>query len=266
MKLDIEKVRELKTEASLLRMCQTFRMAPVPRSSKDLRIPFGATGELLVRADNRTTNKILHLSVYKDRREDTHMVMFKSGNESMFNLPSFEAPKNCWLVAALFGVENLFINALFVGTFNECLNKLFDFNLEVMQKSYTKHLLAQGSKVLVSSRQKLLDDMASELADAEREYEQTVASIRGAYRTRLAELTAMLDKAQADADKKEKATYLFELYGYPESKTYGSFKEVRRAHSRRNVPETPCVIYRMTGKKKAKFAQWSLADRIWTLI
>lgn len=266
MKLDIKKARELKTEASLLRMCRTARTAPMPRSSKALRVPFGVTGELFVREDSRAPNKILHLSAYEDRREDIHMVMFKSGNESMFNLPNFDAPKNCWLVAALYDAENAFLNALFVGNFNECLNKLFDFNLAFLQKEYTNRLVSQGSNILLNSRQKLLDDMAHELLELERSHEHSVAFVRNKYRTQLSELTTLIDNAQADADKKEKASYSFELYGYPESKQYGSFKEARRAHSRRNVPETACVMYRHTAKKKTKFAKWSLADRIWNIL
>ena len=266
MKLDIKKARELKTEASLLRMCRIVRKAPVPRSSKDLRVPFGVTGELFVREDSRAPNRILHLSAQDDRREDTRMVMFKSGNESMFNLPNFDAPKNCWLVAALYGTENAFLNALFVGTFNECLNKLFDFNLSFLQKEYTNRLVSQGSNILLNSRQKLLDDMAQELSELERAYEHSVSFVRNKYRTQLSELTALIDTAQAEADKKEKASYSFELSGYHESKQYNSFKEARRAHSRRNVPETACVMYRHSGKKKTKFAKWLLADRIWNIL
>lgn len=261
MKVDLKKFRELKTEASLLRMCGDF----TDGQHVD-KMAFGTQGELYVKADSRAKNKVLRLVVYPDRREDLTFRMCKSGAEQMFNLPEFGAPKNCWIVAAVDDGTNDFLHGLFVGTFNECLNKLVDADLPSLQKSYNKHLLNQGSKLLVASRQKLLDDMATELTEAEREYEQTIAFIRNSYRARLSDLTALLDQAQADADKKDKATYLFELYGYPESKTYGSFKEVRRAHSRRNVPETPCVIYRIKGKKKTKFAKWSLADRIWTLI
>lgn len=186
------------------------------------------------------------------------------------SFPQFSFPlhttKNMWVVAA-FDPTGTFLNAMFVGSFADAAHTFATCTWPQLQQSYAEYINALDPAMLTKLRTSLQQAMLAEEDEANTAHQQHIASIRGRYRNQLNYFTSLLDDAQALKDVKEKATYTLELDGYPPSKPYHSYKDVRRAHSKRNVPHIKCVILRQAHKQpQTTFARWSTTDRIWAIL
>lgn len=193
-------------------------------------------------------------------------LLFRS-EEQPYNFPKLTLPKKQWVAAAFAGVDNAFTNGVYVGSFSEALMVIVNGNTGKMSSGYKEILGKLSVAQLAAMRESVQEQMLQEIEDANRAHEQTLTNIRSKYRADIQLFASVADTVQDAQDSKDKATYVFELYGYPLSKEYRSFKQARRAHSKRNVPHTACVMYRIVqGRTPKKFAQWSIADRVWNLI
>lgn len=184
--------------------------------------------------------------------------------------PGFDLPiKNAatqWVVG-VFRMSGEFAGGLFVGSFSDALAHWCKPNQRKLDLAFAEYIAALDPKTLTNLKADLHAQMIEELDSLEREYEARVAATRGRYRNRLNYFTTLHDDAQDRLDKKDKATYTIELDGYPPSREYNSYKEARRAHSKRNVPHIPAVINRHRKKAKPEaFALWSIHDRIWNIL
>jgi len=197
-------------------------------------------------------------------------LLFRS-EEQPRNFPKLTLPKKQWVAARFGGPEDTFANALYVGGFTDALMVIVNGNGSKMEAGYKEILGKLSVAQLAAMRESVQEQMLQEIEDANRAHEQTLSTIRSKYRSDIQLFASVADTVQDAQDAKDKAVYVFELYGYPPSKQYKSFKQARRAHSKRNAPHTACVMYRVvqgsTHKTSAKkFAQWSIADRVWNLI
>lgn len=175
--------------------------------------------------------------------------------------------RNLWVCAAVDRESFKFMNAMFVGSFVDALAQWVKSSLDDLQTSYAEYVNSLDSAQLVRLRRALQNTMLDEVEAADIQHRAFVASIKGRYRNQLNYFATLLDQAQAKKDEKEKATYTFVLTGYPESKPYTTYKEVRRSHSKRNVPNVDCVIYRRIAKHpQTMFARWSVEDRVWVIL
>lgn len=182
-----------------------------------------------------------------------------------FDLPIKNAPTQ-WAVGT-FKTSGEFAGGLFVGSFSDALAHWCKPNQRKLDLAFAEYIAALDPKTLTNLKADLHAQMIEELDSLEREYEARVAATRGRYRNRLNYFTTLHDDAQDRLDKKDKATYTIELDGYPPSREYNSYKEARRAHSKRNVPHIPAVINRHRKKAKPEaFALWSIHDRIWNIL
>lgn len=212
-----------------------------------------------------------HLRRLPDHPDNQVFILFKANQPpTCFDFPIEHAQTN-WCVG-LFGPSGWpFQNGLFVGTWSQALTVWATANSRTLERSFADYVAKLSPAGLTKIKTDLTQHMLNELEDAERGHQQHIASIRGRYRNRLNFFTSLHDEAQDKLDKQVKATYTFELLGYPLSREYASYKEARRAHSKRNVPNVECVITRKVKRAKGTmhtqtFARWSTADRVWNLL
>ncbi len=187
-----------------------------------------------------------------------------------FDMPIANASTQ-WVVGVFSIGADEFVGGMLVGTFVEALHVWCKPNKHKLDIAFAEFVSGLGPSALTRIKSKLQEQMLEELDGLDREYAARQASTRGRYRNRLNYFTSLHDDAQDKLDKKENATYTFELSGYPLSREYASYKEARRAHSKRNVPNVECVITRKAKRTKGTmhtqtFARWSTADRVWNLL
>lgn len=193
--------------------------------------------------------------------------LFKAtGNLPNFNFPVDKKYQSSWIVAEFGRTDGRFQNAMIIGTFTEALAAFVKIDRKKMSASYATLVTGLDPSNLGKLRTSLQDAMLDEIDEAEQQHAMVVAGIRNRHRNSLNYFTALFDEAQAAIDAKQKALYAFELNGYPPSKTYTTYKEARRSHSRRNLPNVDCVIYRYVKKQPHKFARWSVDDRVWVIL
>lgn len=159
-----------------------------------------------------------------------------------------------------------FIGGLFVGSFSEALAHWVRPNKHKLDIAFAEFVASLDPKALTKIKSNLQKQMLTELDALEKEYTARQTATRGRYRNRLNYFTTLHDDAQERLDKKDNATYTIELDGYPPSRAYGSYKEARRAHSKRNAPHIAAAIKRHHKKEVINFAKWSTDDRIWNIL
>lgn len=196
----------------------------------------------------------------------THLLFKASCNLPNFNFPLDRKKQNQWVLATFDQVDTRFQNEMIVGSFTDCLKALNPIDRRKMATCYADLVIGLHPSDLSKLRSKLQDHMLDEIEEADQQHAINVGNIRNRYRNQLNYFTALFDEAQAAIDAKQKAQYAFQLDGYPPSKFYSTYKEARRAHSRRNVPNVECVIGRSTKKHEQKFARWSVADKVWVIL
>ncbi|MNQ44268.1 hypothetical protein D3C85_580190 [compost metagenome] len=193
--------------------------------------------------------------------------LFKASSDlPNFNFPLDKKQAVLWVCAEFERHDNRFRNAMIIGSFADCLKMFVKPDHRKMEAAYAQLVSNLDPSNLGKLRTALQDSMLDEIEEAEQQHNFTVANIRNRYRNQLNYFTGLFDEAQAAIDAKQKAQYAFELHGYPPSKLYSTYKEARRSHSRRNVPNVDCVIYRFVKKQPHKFARWSVDDRVWIIL
>lgn len=207
------------------------------------------------------------ISVLDGQAAGGRFLLFKATS----NLPNFNFPVDkkyhaSWIVAEFDRQDGRFQNAMIIGTFAEALAAFVKVDRKKMSASYAALVTSLDPSNLGKLRTSLQDVMLDEIDEAEQQHAMVVAGIRNRHRNQLNYFTALFDEAQAAIDAKQKAEYAFELNGYPPSKVYPTYKEARRAHSRRNLLNVDCVIYRYVKKQPQKFARWSVDDRVWVIL
>lgn len=183
-----------------------------------------------------------------------------------FNFPLDKKQTALWVCAEFERQDSRFRNAMIIGSFADCLKMFVKPDHRKMESSYAQLVANLDPSNLGKLRSALQGSMLDEIDEAEQQHSFVVAGIRNRYRNQLNYFTGLFDEAQAFVDAKQKAQYAFELNGYPPSKQYSTYKEARRSHSRRNVPNVDCVIYRYVKKQPHKFARWSVDDRVWIIL
>lgn len=207
------------------------------------------------------------ISVVESSISGSMFTLFKAtGNLPNFNFPVDKKYQSSWIVAEFSRQDGRFQNAMVIGTFAEALKAFVKIDRKKMAACYAELVTGLDPSNLGKLRTSLQDAMLDEIDEAEQQHAMVVAGIRNRHRNQLNYFTALFDEAQASIDAKQKAQYAFELNGYPPSKTYTTYKEARRSHSRRNLPNVDCVIYRYVKKQPHKFARWSVDDRVWIIL
>ena len=182
-----------------------------------------------------------------------------------FNFPTSNQ-KHKWVCAAFDADTTQFLNALFIGSFQEAMIEFADPSLTTLQANYAQYVASLDVRLLGTLRTTLQNAMLDEIEAANEQHALQVAAIRNRHRNQLNYFTSLFDDAQAAHDAVDSAQYVYTLDGFPTSKAYHSYKEVRRAHSRRNIPNTDCTITRHTAITQELFARWSVEDRVWVIL
>jgi hypothetical protein len=196
----------------------------------------------------------------------TYLLFKASCNLPNFNFPLDKKQQCQWVLATFDQADTRFQNELMIGSFTDCVKLLGNIDRRKMAACYAALVINLHPGDLSKLRSKLQDHMLDEIEEADQQHAINVGNIRNRYRNQLNYFTALFDEAQAAIDAKQKAQYAFQLDGYPPSKLYSTYKEARRSHSRRNVPNVECVIHRTTKKQDHKFARWSVADKVWVIL
>lgn len=254
--------------------------------TKKMNKPFGDSERMLdAKTPKALRNIISEVFDVRDRTVEVadstqHLYWYEQGGlqrrfaraDALQLIVPITKPKTVYAVA-LFDVEHgQFQNALFIGTFREALEAFVNQDVNQLTHWYGQYLQGLKPDQLHELRQNLFAAMRQELKQEEAHHEQMVQSINGRYRNQLNFFTTMHDQALAQQDLENDVSYTFELYGYPPSKPYATYKDARRSHSKRNAPHVECVIRRhapATKKTKASstiFATWSLVHRTWELV
>lgn len=222
--------------------------------------------EVCVDAVFDAKNKPSPLFKLSEHGSDVQFILFR-GNmpPANFDLPIPNAATQ-WAVGVFTIDTDEFVGGLLVGSFADALAAWCKPNKHKLDIAFAEFVASLDPKALTKIKSNLQKQMLDELDALEREHTARVAATRGRYRNRLNYFTTLHDDAQDRLDKKDKATYTIELDGYPPSRAYGSYKEARRAHSKRNAPHIAAVIKRHHKKETSTFAKWSIYDRVWNIL
>ncbi len=183
-----------------------------------------------------------------------------------FTFPMDSKQSRQWVVGVFDHTHMTFQNAMFLGTFTECVKVFTPMNLSKLRSLYATAVSALEPHMLAPLRTALQYKMLTEIDEAEAQHQTHIASIRNRHRNQLNYFTGLFDEAQERQDVRDKATYYLDFAGFPPSKAYSGLKVARRSHSKRNIPHIECHIIRCVGKNKTQFARWSTDDRVWLIL
>jgi hypothetical protein len=79
------------------------------------------------------------------------------------------------------------------------------------------------------------------------------------------ELNARIEKAALGYAPVGATVQYYLKFGYdaPPSRPYASFGAVKRAHSKRNMPDLWCEMYQIVNGKERPFMRWNPENRVW---
>src|SRR5690606_533366 len=104
--------------------------------------------------------------------------------------------------------------------------------------------------------QRAANHIRDELADEElmltAAYRRQLEELHRAKHTRTQHLMRAIDRKMSANGR----TFIVAFDGYPESKPYQTFKEARRAHSKRNIYHVDCSIIQDEGGKRSVICEW----------
>lgn len=199
------------------------------------------------------------------RGVDLHL--FRGDSEPYVpNFPTFKvkSPATTWVVAVLSEHSGTWEPALFVGSWSDAL-KVFLFDDQARLEDGFRKFLSKGTDVSAFTywHKNFTDTYDFETTQAIEEHKMRIITQRNLYRKRISEVNAAIDKATRKADADKDVTYHFIADGYPPSKPVSTYRDARRAHSKRNDPIKSCIIYRTIKNKSTPFAVWDEYSRTW---
>lgn len=110
--------------------------------------------------------------------------------------------------------------------------------------------------------QKAANHIRDELSDEElmltAAYRRQLEELHRAKHTRTQHLMKAIDSKMSTGSK-----FIVAFDGYPESKPYQSFKEARRAHSKRNIYHVECQILQDVNGKRGVVCEWDTYSKTW---
>lgn len=210
---------------------------------------------------------------YQLREGDNYLAYNKSGIEFRLYKPSKSVyekkpfvvpfPKKQFVVVAL--KEGIFQNAMFVGNNKQATKEFLEFNLKSLKKHYSDYINGLSVSDIKTLRSQVNEMKEAELAELELRHLQLVSMVQSKYRNKIAFLDKALDSCLLNHDLNSDVYYRYRLDGFMDSQSYGTFSSVKKAHSKRNLPNVGCDIIKVDGDTEVIFAVWDTEKRQWNL-
>lgn len=141
---------------------------------------------------------------------------------------------------------------ILVGTFQQVMERLKSC---VQSQQKAAQILSESDNLdlMLKTANHVGEELAQETAMLNATYNQLMSELRKVKATKTQQLLKLID------DKAPSGKYVLAFEGHPLSKTYSTYREARRAHSRRNVPHVDCSMLR-EGKT---ICWWDTSTRTW---
>jgi hypothetical protein len=194
------------------------------------------------------------------RRKGVDYRLYKPNQQ--FMLPT---PKGKYVVAAF--KDDVFLNAMFAGTYSDASYRLLESPLSELKVSYAEYLNNLSVADIRKLQQHINKQKMEEVRDIEDRFARLLRDVDSRYGKKMVFLDRVLEKRLLDADVGSDVYYVYQLQGFMPSIAYGTYASAKRAHSKRNLPNIPCTIHRCIGDKETfdLFAAWDLGRRTWLI-
>lgn len=161
-------------------------------------------------------------------------------------------------------LKNSFMFAGAVGPIQDVEPLFVSGKLKELKATYSEYIDSLTLQDLIDMSKSLDSSLEAVLSNVETRYLNLVAKIRKHYETTGSDVQRIIRKKLLAKDLDSDVFYVLRFEGYADSKPYGTFHSALRAHSKRNIPTTPCSIIR-NDEVETIFAEYNTDLREWKL-